>query len=195
MTGLEKMINEIRSEAEASAAAIIETAKKEADEIIRNAKAKAAQQCGVISEQSAVDVSDHLARAKSAAALQKRKSILNAKQEIIRDVINKAQQSLYDLPDDQYFAAILKMAEKFALPQKGEILFCAKDLKRLPADFETSINKVLKENAKLTISKETRDIDGGFVLVYGGVEENCSFDALFDSVREVLQDKVHEVLF
>ena len=52
-----------------------------------------------------------------------------------------------------------------------------------------------KEGAALTVSSETRDIDGGFVLTYGGIEENCSFDALFDSAHEMLQDKVQEILF
>ena len=47
----------------------------------------------------------------------------------------------------------------------------------------------------LHISGDTRDIDGGFVLTYGGIEENCSIDALFDAAHEVLQDKVQEILF
>ena len=38
-------------------------------------------------------------------------------------------------------------------------------------------------------------INGGFVLTYGGIEENCSIDALFDAAHEVLQDKVQEILF
>ena len=62
--------------------------------------------------------------------------------------------------------------------------------------FEDQLNAALKEKgAVLTVSEDTRDIDGGFVLTYGGIEENCSFEALFDSAHEVLQDKVQEILF
>ena len=38
-------------------------------------------------------------------------------------------------------------------------------------------------------------MDGGFILCYGGIEENCSFDAIFDSAREHLQDAVQRILF
>ena len=33
------------------------------------------------------------------------------------------------------------------------------------------------------------------ILVYGGVEENCSAGALFASQRDELADKVHAMLF
>lgn len=69
-------------------------------------------------------------------------------------------------------------------------------MERLPEGFEDRLNAALKDKgAVLRISGDTRDIDGGFVLTYGGIEENCSIDALFDAAHEVLQDKVQEILF
>ena len=47
----------------------------------------------------------------------------------------------------------------------------------------------------LTISKESKEIDGGFLLLYGDVEENCSFDAMFMAAKETLQDEVRDLLF
>lgn len=52
-----------------------------------------------------------------------------------------------------------------------------------------------EKGAALKISRQTRKIDGGFVLVYGGIEENCSFEALFDAKHDELQDKVHGIVF
>ena len=43
--------------------------------------------------------------------------------------------------------------------------------------------------------KRTEGDRRGFVLVYGGVEENCSAGALFASQRDELADKVHAMLF
>ena len=40
-----------------------------------------------------------------------------------------------------------------------------------------------------------RTLDGGFILIYGGIEENCTIRALFDARRETLQDQVHGLLF
>ena len=62
--------------------------------------------------------------------------------------------------------------------------------------FEKKIAAIAeKKGGALTVSQETCDIDGGFLLVYGGIEENCSFTAMFAAEKENLQDKVHTLLF
>ena len=196
MTGLEKILIEIEDEAKNAAAATVKVAQQDADALIAKAKVQGEEKSIAISKQSEADVSDYLSRAKSAAALQKRKSILNAKQEMINAVIEKAQDTILHLSDKEYFDTILKMIEKHALAQDGEIAFSPVDLKRMPSCFEAQINKAIsKKNATLKVSKDTKNINGGFVLIYGGVEENCSIDALFDAAHETLQDKVHEILF
>ena len=66
----------------------------------------------------------------------------------------------------------------------------------LPKGFEDTLNQALAEKGgRLTVSGQAAAIDGGFILSYGGIEENCSFEALFDSAKETLQDKVQELLF
>ncbi len=196
MTGLDKIIEQIGAEAGTAAQETIAAANRQAQQAAKTAAEQATGQCALIQRQSKSDVTDMLDRAKSAAALQKRKAVLSAKQQIIGEIIENAHRSLYDLPDDQYFEILLKMIKKYALPQNGVILFSPMDFKRLPKDFQNSVNAELKdENASLLISTQTRAIDGGFVLVYGGIEQNCSFSALFDSARESLQDKVHKMLF
>ena len=45
------------------------------------------------------------------------------------------------------------------------------------------------------VSKEGKNIENGFVLVYGGIEENCTLRAMFDAKRDELSDKVHRMLF
>ncbi len=193
MTGLEKIVQQIQSEAQQAADAVIAQANAEAADIIQKAKEEGTAQIASIEAQSKTDADNVLSAAKSAAALQIRRAVLEAKQEIIGKVIETTQKSIYGLPDDEYFALILKMVKKYALPERGEILFSASDLKRLPTDFSAKIAEAVP--AELTVSKETRKIDGGFVLIYGGVEENCSFEALFYAARENLQDKVQELLF
>lgn len=197
MTGLDRILSQIKIESDTAATAVLDHARARADEILRGAQTRADAECAELSQRSAADVADILARARSAAALLKRKSVLTEKQKLIGETIASAKASLCALPDDQYFEVILKMAQKFTLAgQNGEILFSARDQKRLPAGFEATLNAaVAAKGAKLAVSKETRKLDGGFVLSYGGIEENCSFTAMFDSARETLQDKVHELLF
>ena len=110
-----------------------------------------------------------------------------------------AKAELKGLETGAYFDMILKLAVKSAQPGEGELLLSKKDLERLPEGFEDRLNAALlradKRGSAASLQGDTRDIDGGFVLTYGGIEENCSIDALFDAAHEVLQDKVQEILF
>ena len=136
------------------------------------------------------------ARAESSAALKKRQMLLAAKQEMISGLIEKARETLLNMEDREYFALIEKMAECFLLSGEGEICFSEKDLGRLPKDFEDTLQKAAgKKGGTIKLSQHPVSISGGFVLVYGGVEENCSFEALFAARRDELSDKVSGLLF
>lgn len=193
MTGLEKIVQQIRDEAQQAADAVIAQAKEEAGQLAAKAAEDARTQSGAILAKSKTDVQNHLAAARSAAELAQRRAVLAAKQEIIGEAIESARQSIYKLPDSDYFALILKMISKFSLPQEGELLFSPADLGGCPPALRPRSRN--PRTGKLTVSRETRDIDGGFVLSYGGIEENCSIEALFYAARERLQDRVQELLF
>lgn len=47
----------------------------------------------------------------------------------------------------------------------------------------------------LTLSEETRDIRGGFIMVDGDVEINCAFETLVRLQREQMEKKVADTLF
>ena len=186
MAGLDKIISQIKEESQEAAARTLAGARDEADKILAAARKEAESECADIERRSR----------QSAADLKKRGSILAEKQKLIGDTIEKAKAELKGMDTDAYFDMILKLAVKSAQDGKGELLFSSKDLARVPEGFEDRLNAALKDkDAALRISKDTRDIDAGFVLTYGGIEENCSIDAIFDSAHELLQDKVQEILF
>lgn len=197
MTGLEKILGQIEEDAVRTAEDILKEAEKEAEKIRMDAQAEGELNCSQIVERSKLEVQSSLSRSESAANLQGKKLILNAKQEIINNLINKAKETLINLPDKEYFEIILSMIRKNALPSEGMIQFSERDLKRLPEGFSKSITDALslKNGVKLSISQDSCNINGGFLLSYGDVEMNCSFDALIAASRETLQDKVCEVLF
>lgn len=196
MANIDKIIEEILDEARKAAVQKTDAAKAEASDIISNAEEecrKLEAEIAAKTEQEKKNASD---RAKSSAQLKKRQMILNARQEVISDILDKAYDSIFALDDKAYFRLLEKMLKKFSLAKDGEICFSKKDLERMPADFENIIVSAAKENGgSLKISKESRAIDGGFILVYGGVEENCSIRAMFHTQREYLADKVQEILF
>lgn len=196
MTGLEKMVSQIVDEAKAEAESRVKAAQEEADKIVSEAKAEAEKLIGQSQEQSETDAANYLERVKSSADLQRRTTILQAKQEVIASVLDKAYTSLNTMDEKAYFEMIRKMLEKFTLSESGEIYFSAADLNRLPAGFEKEISDIAaKKGGSLTLKKESKEIENGFILVYGGIEENCTFRALFNTQKDVLQDKIHQELF
>ena len=196
MTGLEKIVQEILNEAESAAGQAVSAAEREAAGIEKEAGESSGRQAEEIIRDSKEAAAEILKRAQSSAELKKRQKVLQAKQEMIRDVIEKARQTLTGLPDGPYFDVILKVASKAALPQEGEMILSPKDRGRVPANFAARLEETARaRGGSLKISEETRDLNGGFILVYGGVEENCSFDALFEAERERLTDRVNELLF
>ena len=197
MTGLEKIIGHIEENSVASVREIISAAKEKADGIALDAQTEVEKTTAEITERTKRETQDTISRAKSYATLQEKKIILTAKQQLISDIIDKAKQQLISLSDKEYFEIILSMIKRYSINQSGEIAFSKSDLARLPQDFDNTISTALsdKENAKLAISKDAVEIDGGFVLIYGEVEENCSFSSLFLAARELLQDKVSALLF
>ena len=197
MTGLEKILKTIQEEAQASADAIISQARGEADEILAAAKKAAELKAAQMAEKSDADVKDVISRAESAAVLLERKLLLDTKQNIISDMIGKARKHLSNLSDTEYTEIILSMVKKHSHNKAGKILFTEADRKRLTTDFPDKLKAVLSEKAgaSLSIEEAILPFEGGFLLVYGDIEENCSFDALFAEERDNLQDKVSALLF
>lgn len=196
MAGLEKITNQIMEEANNSAKAKLEEAEKNAAIILKDAEREALKASEAADVKSAADVRNYEERVKSSLDLKRRTALLQTKQEIIADVIEKAYQAFCSREAAEYFETVKNMISKFALPQDGEIYFSEKDLSRLPSGFADEVAKIASlKGGSLKISGETRQMEGGFVLAYGGIEENCSFRALFDSKRDELQDQVQKILF
>lgn len=190
MTGLEKILEQIRLDAEASAGEIRGQAEREAREFLNGEEAGIEKQLQADREKIKSDVAGKLARGQSAAALYRRKKLLYARQEIVAERIEEAKSYLKELPDEEYFSYLKRLLAKYALNEKGEICFSERDLKRLPKDFRTHA-----EAMGLAISSEPIRMDGGFLLSYRDAVVDCSFDVLFASEHDRLADRVKELLF
>ena len=111
-------------------------------------------------------------------------------------MLEKSYESLAGMEADKYFKMLLKLLDKYVLPQEGEIYFSYADLKRMPKGYGAEVKKLSEaRGGSLKVSEEGRNIENGFVLAYGGIEENCTLRAMFDEKKETLSDKVRELLF
>ncbi len=196
MAGLNEIMDQILNEARVSAENIANEAKGQADEIMAAAKKDAEKAVKEIEAKSASDVAAYAERIESNADLQKRSALLAAKQEIISGVIEKAYQKFCAQDGDSYLSVLKKMVSLFARSEQGEICFSEQDKQNLPTGFMDELNAAAAaKGGSLKLSDASVNIDKGFVLTYGGIEENCSFKALFDAKQNEIQDLINKEIF
>ena len=196
MSGLDKMKARILEEANHSAQEIISEAEKEAEKIVSAAREEASGEAQAILAKAERDAAEQEKRTASSLDMKRKQAVLAAKQEVIRSVLDQAYEKVQKMGTQEYFDLLAGALEKYVLPQEGEICFSREDLERMPDDFREKIESTAREKGgKLIVSEEPAQTGGGFLLVYGGIEENCTIKALFDSKREELSDKVNRMLF
>ena len=196
MTGLEKIIEQIDRDAHESASEVLAQADAECAKILKAAQAESDK----IDARAAADAEalreDILSRGESGAQMQRKNRILTAKQDMIGTVIDRAREKLLGMESIDYFVLLGKLVEKYAQPGDGIMYLSSFDLGRVPTYFRRVLADIAqKKHGTLVLSSESRDISGGFVLAYGGIEENCSFDAMIEDQKEHLQDVVRAKLF
>lgn len=193
MTGLEKILSKIEQEsdercreitrkAESQAEAVIEEAKIQAQELLNERKAQADKKAEMI-----------LQSAESSAKLSQNRAVLKEKLAIIDDTLERSLDVIKALPKKEYFEILKELILKNARQGEGELRLSKADAGKLPSNFIDSVNNSLK-NSKIKLGKNT-DIDSGFILVYGDIDVNCSFDAIVASKKDELRDTLNNLLF
>lgn len=196
MTGLEKIKSQILEEARSSADAKIQEARNQADEILDEAKARAEKEAGVILAKARTQADSLREKMVSSADLDRRTKILSAKQDMIAEVLKEAYREVKAMDAEEYFGLIAKALDAYALPQDGRICFSSADAARMPAGFSEKIQEIAgKKGGSLLLAEPDERVPDGFILLYGGIEENCTFEAIFDAKRDELSDRVCRLLF
>ncbi|MDY6038835.1 MAG: V-type ATP synthase subunit E [Eubacterium sp.] len=196
MTGLDKIKKSILDEAAGAAKSAMDEAVAKAKSIEEESKAETEKKCAEISQTTEFKIVSLKDRTKSSAELERNRKILETKQALITEIIEKAKTQIKDLPDEEYFNFLLKIAEKSVHAGEGTFSLSKGDLERLPSNFAGELKEIAdRKGAKLTIATEAMDIDDGFVLSYGGVEENCTLEAIFADKKDELSDLAQKILF
>lgn len=195
MTGLDKIIATIQENSDSQNAAIIENAEKKAEQIIADAEKTAAENSRAFSSETEKMVEKEIAMATSSAQMKYKQTLLSSKVDIINETLKDALAAIKKLPDEEYFSVLTALAVKYAESGNGVIRLGKDDSSRVPSDFADKLNAILSKSGKSVVVGENADIDSGFVLVYGDVEINCSFDAVIAENRDELRDRINEILF
>lgn len=193
MTGLEKILSQIELESNDRCREISEDAAKKAEEIINKANEEAA----AIKEEKKLQADKKaeliVQSAESSSALVANRTVLKEKLDIIDDTLTRSLEVIKALPKKEYFEILKALVQKNAREGEGVLRLSKEDTNKIPANFIDSINNSLKKSS-VKLGKPT-DIDSGFVLVYGDIDVNCSFDAIVASKRDELRDTLNNLLF
>lgn len=196
MGGLDKIIEEIKDQANAEAGQILKEADEYCDEYMKEITDKVADEVEAFEkkEKSKRDLYDE--KVKSGALFRERNEILKTKQQCINEVIKEAEYTICNLETKQYFDFLSKLFEANFDGTDGEMFFGKENLERMPEEFKEKIKAIAdNKGAKVNISDKTKNIKNGFILVYGEIEENCTIQSLFDEKSDALRDIVNKELF
>ena len=196
MSGLDEILNKIESQQKENEDRMINTAQNKAAAMRKEAEEKAerAYQESVANARSKHQ-QEHINSCNSIDAANKRR-LLACRVELINEVLENVLTKLRNLPDAEYFNMLERLISDHMREGKGVLELGANDLKRLPADFESKLNKIAsKKNGSISISKEPANISDGFILTYGLISENCSFEAILESEKDGIRDIAARELF
>lgn len=196
MSGLEKIIADIGESAQNQYNDIIASANAEAASLLKaeNAAADADAESYVKRAEERMIIAENAEKASDEMLF--RQGVLKAKLSIIDETIETAVNNILSLDTEKYFAALKKVIlANYVKKSKGLLRLNEADKKRLPADFLSILNKELSDGAFLELDDSVAKIRGGCILVYGDIEENCSFDAIAASLKDTLRDETNAILF
>jgi V/A-type H+-transporting ATPase subunit E len=198
MSNLENLISKIITDANEKSTGIINDAKVKEAELIAKKKDEAEKLAKSIIEKATLEGKNLFDRAISKSELKVRNEKLIVKQQIIDKVFNEAIKELNNMSSEDYLNYIKNSLKSIKLQGHEEIIVSENDKDRIGEEFIKELNKSIAkdvEKANIILSKNTRQMNGGFILVRSGIEFNYSYDALVNSLRYEIENEVAMMLF
>lgn len=193
MMSIDNITGKILAEAEEQRNTVLKQAKHESREIIKDAEDKAQ----IIRNESELKAQDDAELMKnrriSVAELEVRKVRLGAKQAQITECFDTALDRLSNMDEADYIkflsAAILNIGGT-----GGELLLNKKDWQNIGEKLVKKVNEV-GGVGELTLSKDTINAKGGFVLRRGSMEINSTLETMVNGIRESIIPDVVKALY
>ena len=193
MNGIEKITQRISADAQAEIDRVLGEARAEAEKIAAKYQAQADAEAADLDARNKKAAAEREERLAGTAQMEARKAALAAKQEMVEKAYDLALQKLCSLPEEKYAAVLAELLIQASSTGKEEVIFSDKDRRKVG---KAAVEKANKDGGKkLTLSGETRAIQGGFILRSENVEVNCAFDTLVRLQKAETAGEVVKKLF
>ena len=192
MNGLERITSRIEAEAKSEIDGILDAGKAETNRIVDGWRAKIDAEAHELAAKNEKAAAEREERLKSAAEMDARKTILAAKQEMVEAAYDRALDKLCSLRGDEKVKLLSDLLVRASSTGTEEAVFSAAD----QADGAKTVEKAnAASGKKLTLSKYTAPIRGGFILRDKNVEVNCAFETLVRLQKAETAGAVAKILF
>ena len=193
MNGIETIIQRLNTDAKAETDALLDKARQDAAAITARCQAQADKETADLAARNQRAAAEREERLVSAAQMEARKTILAAKQAVMEAVYDKALEKLRSLPQDRAVEVLAALLNEAAPQRRGEVLFSAQDRETVGRAAVDAANA--QNGGQLTLSGETANIPGGFILRNGSIEVNCAYDTLIRLQKTETAGQVARQLF
>ena len=193
MSNLENLIDKIIKDSQEQAEQILKNAQSQADSIKKNTEAE-------LDEEKKRIITDAELAAEVAAEqiiinqkFEIRNNSLQAKQKTIDHVFDIALDKLNNLTKEEFLSFLEKSI--LELSTNDEVIILPSKYKFGNIDWLNDYLKKNNQKGNLKLYKGERDINGGFILLKDGIEQNSTFEALLQFYRYELENAVIDTLF
>lgn len=208
MNGIENITKRILDDAENTAKEIKAQAEIEAQAIRENFAQKAKTDASEILSKGKKLSDERCERLSGVAGLEARKMLLRTKQQMIDVAFREAITKLCAQEGEEYVNMLTSLILSATISGNEEIIMSEEDRAKYGKSVVSLANKKLSEGdgilktagklirgEGLTLSDETREIEGGLILKEGTLEIDASFKTIISQLRDELAGDVANILF
>ena len=189
MSSGDKILNRISLDCDERISQIGAETDEKCAQIMAQAKLDANKISAEIADRAQSKVKQMQAASKSRCDLETRNAFLKRRREEIDKTYSEILNKMKNLPDEDYFELIYTFAKKLN-GMSGVVLLNKKDMNRLPF-----LARLEECGVKAELSKTPCDIESGFILKCGDIEENMDFSAILSEKRDAIEDFINQELF
>lgn len=191
MEGKQAIIAEIIQKAETAAASLVDAARAERDAELEKTRNEQSRKRDAALAEANRTGAETVERSKSLCALESRKILLAAKQQVIDKAYKEAERKFLNMTDHIYREFFGNLILRYA--EDGDsVVVAERDAKRMHADFVAELAK--KSGKSLTLSDRRHGGAGGVILCGRSADKNLTLEALLQELRLATQTEAAERL-
>ena len=164
MNGIEKLTQQISAEAQSEIDALLAEAQAKADAIAADYAQRADKAAADILSKGEAAAAQREERLVSMAAMEGRKDLLAAKQQVLNKAFDLALEQLCTLPEEEYVSLLGKLAAQAARTGREEVILSQKDRTRYGKQIVTAANEILAKAVAPKLPDEVTETKAGALL-------------------------------